>query len=664
MVSRASERSDSTVVMTPSRIARAEDAQVSVLHEVLDTLRAAHVRGQVALGESLDAIIDRLERDLAWANAVRDAVHALLKASTSTHSLTETGLLGNRGLVDGLVHGLAARIAPAPARTPALEDALVPVLRRGDADLFEAIDVARAATIVRHLSDAATGERPEVSSALVILATRIAGDGLDPRLTERIPTLESWQSPFVALSRVVDRYAEAWVDRAATLEDCDEALEAIRRCRQEVAAFRQRKQVLGTTLHLSSASLRMQQQLRRLDLLVRCTRPLDQGADIAIARVSIELLAAVTRRWPGIDFLRDKLGLLSYLVVGHAAQKGEGYEAHTRADLGKFIGKSTLGGLIVAVFATLKPVLGRAELPPVWQAGLYGLNYAACFVLIYWLGATLATKQPAVTASRLAAALEEGPEHEDFARLVRSIWLSQYVSFVGNILGAAGMALVLVVAIEATTGLPVLTSSEALYLARSLDLTGSGTVFYAGVAGVMLAFAGLVSGFVDNAVVFHRLGDRVRAGTGVLRLIPARWRGGCAETVNRSLGVVTGNAVLGFLLGSAGTIGLLLGAPFDIRHIAFASAHSALAVWFSPELQTPRAVALLLGAVLTIGLVNFLVSFGLTLQLAITSRRVEGIDWRRQLRQLWRLVRAEPGSFVVPAPGAADAGAGEEGAGT
>lgn len=630
-------------------VAFATSADVLALVEVLGTMRSAFDEGPEALNAAIEALSDALEEGDADAANVRDAVHALLDTGTSTHMLTEQGLLSGEGLLEGVLRRAGSRIAPAPARSAALEVALGQWLDRGDAALFEAVEERQAARLVRALSiPDAEGARGELSTAMIILATRIAGDGLDPRLTERMPSLETWQSPFVALSRQVDRYAEAWTEDACHAAACDDTLRAILRCQREVATFRLRKQRLGTTLHLSSSSLRMQQQLRRLDLLVRSTKPLAEGGSRAVATLSLELLASVARRSPVRDFVGEKLGMLSYLVVGHAAQKGGGYAAHTRTELALFARKSLLGGVIVAVFATLKPVLSRADLPPVWQAALYGLNYALCFVLIYLLGATLATKQPAVTASRLAASLEEGPDHEDFARLVRAIWRSQYLSFVGNIVGAASVAVALVAAIHASTGMQLLSVTEAEYLAKSLDVTSSGTVFYAGVAGVMLAFAGLFSGFVDNAVVFHRLGDRVRAGTGVFQLIPVGLRDGTATQLDKRLGSLLGNALLGFLLGSAGTIGFILGLPFDIRHIAFASAHSALALWFAPDLLTAMNVGKLFVAVVTIGLVNFLISFLLTLQVAIRARQVEGIDWRRQIRQLARLLRAEPLSFFLP----------------
>lgn len=631
------------------------------LRAVLDDLRAAYRAGPDALDEAVVRMVSTFGGHGPDSVAVRSVVASMLRASTSTHALTELGLLADEGLFEGVARRVGARVAPAPPRAAPVEAALMGLLEPGDGAIFDAIRPAQVVGLVRALAadPEVADQRAELASALVILATRIAGLGLDARLTERMPSLETWQSPFIALSRVVDRYAEAWVNGDDSVARCDEALDIVRRCRRQVIAFRRRKTSLGTTLHLSSSSLRMQQQLERLERLLRCTRPVDEGGDEAIARLTLDVLAAIARRSPVIEFVRHKLDLLSYLVIGHAAQKGEGYAAHSRSDLRSFARKSLFGGVIVAVFGTLKPVLSRLDLPHVWQAAVYGANYALCFVLIYLLGATLATKQPSVTASRLAAALEEGPEHEDFARLVRAIWRSQYMSFIGNIIGAGTVAVALVAVYGLVTGSDLLSVDDAKYMAKGLGLTTSGTVFFAAVAGVMLSFAGLLSGFVDNAVVFHRLGDRVRAGTGLFRAVPRRWRARLAEQVDKRTGVVIGNAVLGFLLGSAGTIGVLVGLPFDIRHIAFASAHAALAVWFDPALQTLSTVALLLASVVTIGLVNFLVSFGLTLTVAITARRVEGIRWRQQLRQVWALLRSDPWAFFVPRAEPAAAGAAE-----
>ncbi|MEZ4470218.1 MAG: hypothetical protein R3F60_05320 [bacterium] len=290
--------------------------------------------------------------------------------------------------------------------------------------------------------------------------------------------------------------------------------------------------------------------------------------------------------------------------------------------------------------------LSHEGMAPVPQALLYGLNYAVCFVLIYMLGATLATKQPALTASRLSMALEEGESHESFAYLVRAIWRSQFLSFVGNIGGAALFSLLIAAGYGAWRGVPLVEASEAAALGAKLDPVGSASLFYAAIAGVLLSAAGFFAGYVDNAVVFHRLGERVRRGAGIFGAVPAGWRPRLAHRLDQDLGGLSGNVALGFLLGSAGALGVILGLPIDIRHIAFASSHGMLSLVYGGP-AGPGVVTIFAG-VLLIGLVNFVVSFALTLGAAVAARQVEGAAWRPALRSLWRLAAARPLLFFVP----------------
>ncbi|MFT5433887.1 MAG: site-specific recombinase [Myxococcota bacterium] len=391
----------------------------------------------------------------------------------------------------------------------------------------------------------------------------------------------------------------------------------------------------------------MQHQLRRLRLLVRASRD-DKDGRIAVTELVMDLLAALCEPRPIRAFIREKVELLAYLAVGHAAQQGAKYVVQSRTEYAGFLRKSFLGGAIVAVFACLKIHLSHEAIPPLPQALVYGLNYAVCFVLIYLFGATLATKQPALTASRLARALEDGKEHEDFALLVRSIWQSQFISFVGNICGAALVAGAIAWLFHVAFGFDLVSEGEALKLASKHAPFASGALWYAAIAGVFLSSAGFLAGFVDNAVVFHRVGERVAAGTGVFRHLSATSRTKLAGTVGHAFGAVSGNVVLGFMLGSAGAIGAMLGLPIDIRHIAFSSSHTTLAVIHADGLQTAGHIATLLAAVLLIGIINFLVSFGMTLWVAIAARDIEGIDWRAQLRSLGRLIRSHPAQFFIP----------------
>lgn len=144
--------------------------------------------------------------------------------------------------------------------------------------------------------------------------------------------------------------------------------------------------------------------------------------------------------------------------------------------------------------------------------------------------------------------------------------------------------------------------------------------------------------------------DGLSTGAGVFGVLPAWLRRHFAARIDNELGALSGNVLLGFMLGSAGTIGVITGLPFDIRHIAFASSHAALGIWHLPAQQTAGCIATLLVATLLIGLVNFLVSFGLTLGVAVESRKVVGVNWRHQVRTLAQLALRRPFHFFFPFP--------------
>ncbi len=137
---------------------------------------------------------------------------------------------------------------------------------------------------------------------------------------------------------------------------------------------------------------------------------------------------------------------------------------------------------------------------------------------------------------------------------------------------------------------------------------------------MFLFAAGLVQGAVENRVVYTRLKERLASHPRLALL--GRFRRGFAKWVGKNAGGLASNTVLGFLLGSAGVVGKILGLPVDIRHIAFSSAHVGVAVLDAPELVDFASVAVVTIGVLGIGFVNFAVSFGLTLAVTLASRQV------------------------------------------
>jgi site-specific recombinase len=101
-------------------------------------------------------------------------------------------------------------------------------------------------------------------------------------------------------------------------------------------------------------------------------------------------------------------------------------------------------------------------------------------------------------------------------------------------------------------------------------------------------------------------------------------------------------------LGSTGTLGFILGLPIDIRHIAFASANLTQALFCLDGLPNLGLVLISFLGVLMIGMTNLIVSFGLTLFVALRARRVQYAQWRPLLQLLWAHFLTRPSDFFWP----------------
>ena len=100
--------------------------------------------------------------------------------------------------------------------------------------------------------------------------------------------------------------------------------------------------------------------------------------------------------------------------------------------------------------------------------------------------------------------------------------------------------------------------------------------------------------------------------------------------------------------GGATGLGVLFGLPIDIRHIAFSSAYlgyAAAALDFSIPATT---AAIAFAGVLLIGVTNLLVSFALTLSVAMRARRITFAQSRSLGGLLLRRLLRAPHAFLFP----------------
>lgn len=173
-------------------------------------------------------------------------------------------------------------------------------------------------------------------------------------------------------------------------------------------------------------------------------------------------------------------------------------------------------------------------------------------------------------------------------------------------------------------------------------------MFYAAIAGVCLFLSGLIAGYHDNLAVYNQIPQRLRALRWLERLLGTARLDRVARYVENNLGALAGNFYFGCMLGGMTGLGVLLGAPIDIRHIAFVSAftgYSFMALDFMISWQVLLTAIL---GIWLIGTTNLVVSFSLALYVAMKSRKVSFAQWRLLLRTLLTRFVQNPALFLLP----------------
>jgi site-specific recombinase len=136
-------------------------------------------------------------------------------------------------------------------------------------------------------------------------------------------------------------------------------------------------------------------------------------------------------------------------------------------------------------------------------------------VVLQHLGLILATKQPAMTAARLATIIREsdGEDREDRVAVTASrLTSSQLAAAVSNVVVMALGAGLFSWLILTIVGRPFLDEDEALETLAVMSPVSSFTVWYAALTGVVLWLASVAGGWFDNWCVYHRIPDGIDQG--------------------------------------------------------------------------------------------------------------------------------------------------------
>ncbi len=487
--------------------------------------------------------------------------------------------------------------------------------------------------------------RSEGLFAIKMLAIWLAAEEMDPKLMRLDPSLLDADSPFVALQKEISY----WIEARQINQHFDDAHLQVMFSQSKALIERLKKKgaTMGSSLSVAYLLERLEQTLSRLAMLMDVFNT-NRFLSLRILILTGNLAVASANQHSISTLWKQSIRMLSRSITQNTSDHGEHYITRSKSEFLTMFYSAAGGGILIAFMALFKIYLGETIEDKIWRGIAEGLNYGLGFTLIFMLHFTVATKQPAMTAARFADFVGKNPAgrtvNMQLAQLLIDVFRSQSIAVLGNVLMAVTIASLVALGYEWLCDKPLLTLSQVEYQLHSINPFGA-TLWYAAIAGVWLFLAGLISGYFDNRCNYLNMRMRLQHHP-LLRKFSEEKRIRFANYVHQNYGSIMGNICFGMLLGLTGVVGYLLDLPLDIRHIAFSSANVGYAT-VSGELTSGIFIQSLF-FVLLIGLVNLVVSFALTLTLALRALGTEVDSWKNIAKCVWMIVKQKPLSLIWP----------------
>ncbi|MGE5182612.1 MAG: gliding motility protein [Acidobacteriota bacterium] len=605
------------------------DALENVARAVFDIGRLRRAPAPIQLTR-----LRNLLRVLASSPVHRDRLRAtlasVLRDTSAVALFSEAGIPSDRGLATETIDRISRLVLPRPPDDENLERFVSRVFRHPrDCAWIEAAPLELFTELGQLLGDLWRPLRDAMSDAIALLATRISALGLGAELRERSDPMHVRDSPFFRIQHV----------------PLEQMPMLILECRQQLSTIHARLETTGVSVDVVYCLDAIRRMLLRIDRML----PFLLGR--ATAAAAKTLLGALTAGRIADDSLRglgkQNLGLLAKKVIERVGHGGERYVTTNRREYFKLL-LSAAGGGAIAAFTVIGKLWARwAHFAPFIDGLLASADYAGSFLAMQFLGFTLATKQPSMTAANLAATIKEAKGKHDLDELVviiARIARSQFAAACGNVLAVIPVAIALDVFWVTAAGHHFLDARSAAAAIASLDPLHSGTIVFAAVTGVLLWMSSLGAGWLENWVTYRRLPDAIRHHR-IGRTVGRDKLGRIADFVVDHTAGIGGNVSLGLLLGLVPVFATFFGLPFEIRHITLETGTLAFA-GCTLGLHAVTVTACI--GIVCIGLLNFGVSFALALAVAFRAREVTGRERVGLAVAVGRAFLRRPLAFFYP----------------
>ncbi len=507
------------------------------------------------------------------------------------------------------------------------------------------------------------GALSELLTSIGLITQRMSGRAMESYIIRMVPEYSHLESPFLALE---NEFMEVEQDirnkkYAYLIKDDINYKQLVvlhKQCIEFVNQAFKNSSKFGISIKVNQSLLRLRQQLYRVDILLNLL--VVEQDEVELKKInSIELARKLIEyncyKYNVSGLIKESTQLISYEITQHTAKTGEHYITNSPSEYWQMFKGSMGAGIVVGFLCIFKVIAHKADVSAFGEAVLYSLNYAFGFCMIYLLGFTLATKQPAMTAATIIKAIENGrkqhiesgDKHIGFAKLFARLFRSQFIAFIGNVILAFPIALILVWGIDQAFEINIVSDNWEKMLIDS-DPIESRALFHAGIAGIFLFLSGIISGNISNRNKHNKVYYRIQEHPWLKRNLGKARTEKFANWVDVKWPGVMSNIWFGIFMGTCGVLGTFLGLGIDIRHITFVSGNIALGLYGSGfEASASLMIWAFIGLWL-IGFMNFMVSFSLSLLLAFRSRNIPLSETKELAKATWRYFKNFPMEFFLP----------------
>jgi site-specific recombinase len=640
------------------------EADIAHLCHLIQWFREGAGDSDFEIERRFQMLLETLEQSNELRPQVKGYLEQFLRESRYRYTFAELGILGSETFGQTIKSRIFQRLLPVTVDDKTVRESLNLMFPKADDHVWlESISIENW-TMLFQLLEWLDPKLPiwldiqvEMLDALEILAVRIAALGIEAEVVRCLGMADKHTSPFVEQHielRAMIAQAHEYLSRHESLSDLGDHLDVLLdQCTDQIKRAYAQARVLGISVTLSMHLTRLEQSIVRMRKLLQLTGALPTEDRVASCVDFFRVLTREENRkhsivdlWQG---LTDKLALR---ITEHASKAGDHYIAESISEYWKMGRAAVIGGIVIAMFAFLKIWLAALKLPPFWEAMVYSLNYGACFVAIHLLHGTVATKQPAMTAARIASAIESRNGRlrsmDGVVNLISQVARTQFIAIAGNMLLAFSTALLIGYGWTFVFGSPPIDEHKRDLFLHQVNPLLSMAIPHAALAGVALFLTGVVSGYYDNLCIYERVPLRIRKVVWLRKLLGVQRLARLADYTEHNLGAIVGSLFLGLMLGSLGFVGFLLGLPIDTTHFAFSSAQVGYSMQAGGFELGVQGLIFALGGAALIGAGNLSVSFALALYTAVKARGVHHLGVLLLIRNVGSHFLKNPRSFFFP----------------